>query len=140
MRVEWHGILSSERKSMGGGPQGSSFGLWEYISQSNDNDDCIEEEDRFKFLDDLSFLEIIYLLSVGLSSYYIKAHVPSDLPTHNQIVPNSNLKSQEQLEKINKWTEERKMKLNVKKTKTMIFNFSKKNQFTTKLNVLNTYI
>ena len=140
MRVKWHGQLSSERKLKGGGPQGSSFGLWEYISQSNDNADCIEEEDRFKFVDDLSFLEIIYLLSVGISSYNIKAHVSSDLPTHNQIIPNSNLKSQDQLEKINKWTEERKMKLNVKKTKTMIFNFSKNSQFTTKLNVLNTDI
>ena len=85
----------------------------EYISQSNDNADCIEEEDRFKFVDDLSFLEIIYLLNVGISSYNIKGHVPSDVPTHNQIIPNTNLKSQEQLGKINKWTEERKMKLNV---------------------------
>ena len=36
---------------------------------------------------------------------------------------------------INKWTKKKKMKLNPKKTKNMIFNFSKKHQFTTKLSV-----
>ena len=140
MKVKWHGQLSTERKLKGGGAQGSSFGLWEYLSQSNDNADCVEEENRFKFVDDLSFLEIIYFLSVGISSYNLKAHVPSNIPTHNQIISNQNLESQTQLEKINLWTNEKKMKLNVKKTKTMIFNFSKKYQFTTNLNVMNTEI
>ena len=42
-----------------------------------------------------------------------------------------NLKSQKQLEKINEWTKRMKMKLNGKKTKNIIFNFSQKNQFTT---------
>ena len=107
---------------------------------TTDNADCVEEQNTFKFVDDLSFLEIIYLLNIGISSYNIKAHVPSDIPTHNQIIHNSNLKSQSYLEKINQWTIKQKMKLNVKKTKTMIFNFSKKNQFTTKLNVMNTDI
>jgi hypothetical protein len=50
----------------GGGPQGSAFGLWEYLSQSNDNAKCHDVEDRFKFVDDLSFLEIIYMLNVGI--------------------------------------------------------------------------
>ena len=140
MKVKWHGKLSSERKLKGGGTQGSSFGLWEYLSQSNDNADCVEEQDRFKFVDDLSFLEIIYLLNIGISSYNIKAHVPSDIPTHNQFIQNSNLKSQNYLEKINQWTIKQKMKLNVKKAKTMIFNFSKKRQFSTKFNIMNTGI
>ena len=138
MKVKWHGKLSSERKLKGGGPQGSSFGLWEYLSQSNDNADCVEEQDRFKFVDDLSFLEIIYLLNIGISSYNIKAHVPSDIPTHNQCIQNSNLKSQNYMEKINQWAIKQKMKFNVKKTKTMLFNFSKKHQFATKLNIMNT--
>ena len=41
------------------------------------------------------------------------------------------------LEKINKWTDEQKMRLNVKKTKTITFNFTRKHQFTTKLKVSN---
>ena len=117
--------------------EGSSFGLWEYLSQSNDNADCVDEENRFKFVDDLSFLEIIFLLNIGLETYDIRNHVPSDVPTHNQVIPNNKLQSQYQLEKINQWTEERKMKLNIKKTKTMLFNFSKKYKFATKLNLKN---
>ena len=97
-------------------------------------------EDRFKFVDDLSFLEIIYLLNVGISSYNIKAHVPSNIPTHNQVISSSNLKSQSQLGIINEWTKRNKMKLNVKKTKNMIINFSKKYEFMTQLNVQNSDI
>ena len=48
MKVKWHGQLSSSRNLNGGGPQGSTFGIWEYLSQSNDNCNGISEEDRFK--------------------------------------------------------------------------------------------
>ena len=137
MKVKWHGKMSSEKELKGGGPQGSTFGLWGYLSQSNDNAEFIDEEDRFKFVDDLSFLEIIFLLSCGLASYNLHTHIPSDIPNHNQIIKKENLRSQKHLENINEWTKERKMKLNEKKTKNMIFNFSKDNQFTTKLNVNN---
>ena len=85
----------------------------------------MEESDRFKFVDDLSFLEIIYLLSVGIATYNI--HVPSNIPTHNQVIVPQNLKTQGQLNQINEWTEKQKMKLNVKKTKSMIFNYSNYN-------------
>ena len=140
MKVKWHGHMSSERDLNGGGPQGSTFGLWAYLSQSNDNADCIDEADRFKFVDNLSFLEIIYMLNVGLSSYNIRAHVPSHIPTHNQVISGENLESQAQLEKINNWTKEKKMMLNEKKTKSMIFNFTKKYQFVTSLKVNNSDI
>ena len=137
MRVKWHGELSSERELRGGGPQGSSFGLWEYLAQSNDNADCVDVKDRFKFVDDLSFVEIIFILNMGLSSYNVRAHVPSNVPIHNQIIQGSNLKSQSQLESINEWTKSKKMKLNIRKTKNMLFNFSKKHQFSTKLSLMN---
>ena len=106
------------------------------MSPSNDNADSVEVEDRFKFVDDLSFIEVIYLLNVGLASYNIQAHVPSDIPEHNQIIPNEHLESQKHLSKINEWTKAKKMKLNEKKTKNMVFNFSKK-QFVTKMVVNN---
>jgi hypothetical protein len=92
MKVKWHGQMSSERNLNGSWPQGSTFGLVEYLAQSNDNSDCIDVEDRFKFVDDLSFLEIIYMLNVGISSYNVRAHVPSDVPTHNQVISSANLK------------------------------------------------
>ena len=44
------------------------------------------------------------------------------------------------MEKINQWAIKQKMKLNVKKAKTMIFNFSKKHQFSTIFNIMNTGI
>ena len=133
MKVKWHGKMSSIRELKGGGPQGSTFGIWEYLSQSNDNANCISESDRFKFVDDLSFLEIIHLLSAGLATYNVRAHVTSEIPTHNQLIIGKHLKSQNHLKVINDWTKKKKMRLNIKKTKNMIFNFSKKYQFTTKL-------
>ena len=53
------------------------------------------------------------------------------------IVIGKHLKSQEYLHQINKWTEENLMELNVKKTKSMIFNFSKKHKFTTDIMLKN---
>ena len=32
MTVKWNGITSSERKLNGGGPQGVTFGIWEYLA------------------------------------------------------------------------------------------------------------
>ena len=135
MQVKWKGNMSSKRELKGGGPQGSTFGIWEYLSQSNDNANCVDESERFKFVDDLTFLEIIYLLNVGLATYNVRQHVPSNIPTHNQIIVAENLKSQQHLNVINEWTKKKKMKLNEKKTKSMIFNFTKKFQFTTQLAV-----
>ena len=137
MEVKWNGQISSERKLKGGGPQGSTFGIWEYISQSNSNADCISESDKFKFVDDLSFLELIYLLNVGMASYNLKQHIPSNVPSHNQIIPTEHLKSQQYLNWIENWTRNQKMKLNTNKTKNMIFNFSKKNKFSTQLSLKN---
>ena len=90
---------------------------------------------RYKFIDDATVLEAVDLKTVGISSYNIKQHVPSDVPTHNQWIPPESLNSQEYLNKISFWTQENKMKLNVDKTKLMIFNFSDKFQFSTRLTV-----
>ena len=107
MKVKWNGDLSSSRELKGGGPQGSTFGIWEYLSQSNDNADCVDESERFKFVDDLTFLEVICLLNVGIATYNVRQHVPSDIPTHNQFIPASNLKSQNDLNVINEWTKKK---------------------------------
>ena len=93
----------------------------------------VSEEDRFKFVDDLSILEIINLLITEISTYNIKAHVPSDIPLHNKFIKNKNMKSSQNLNLINQWTKSKKMLLNKKKTKTMIFNFTRNHQFTTRM-------
>ena len=95
--------------------------FWDYLSQSNDNANCISES--FKFVDDLSFLEIINLLSVGIASYNVRTHVPSDVLVNSQVIPATNLKTQDQLRVINDWTNKKKMRLNIKKTKSMILIF-----------------
>lgn len=137
MKVKWHGVTSSERKLIGGGPQGATFGIWEYLVQSNDNANCIDPDYRFKFVDDLTVLEKVNLILIGLASFNCHASVPSDIPSHNQFIPVENLKSQEYLQKIQKWTEEQKMILNQKKTKVMFFNFTDNYQFTARLQLNN---
>ena len=121
-------------------PQGATFGILAYLAQSNDNADCVDKNERFKFVDDLTILEVIDLVSVGLSSYDIKSHVPSDIPVHNGYIKKHKLESQKYLEKINSWTKKKKMILNLKKTKNMIFNCTKKYPFTTRLQIENTNI
>ena len=135
MKVKWHGLVSNTRKLPGGGAMGASLGNWEFLSQTNNNADCIPQDDRFKFVDDLSTLEIINLITIGLSSFNTKNQVPSDIPTHGQYINPGNLKSQEYLNKINDWSERHKMIISEKKTKAMIFNFTDNYKFTTRLQV-----
>ena len=44
MTVKWNGLTSTERKLNDGGPQGATFGIWEYLTQSNDNSDCVHPD------------------------------------------------------------------------------------------------
>ena len=88
---------------------------------------------KYKFIDDASVLEVINLLSIGLASHNFKDRIASNVSTHNQIISGKHLKSQEYLEKINSWSENNLMELNLNKTDAMIFNFTKNYQFTTSL-------
>ena len=132
MIVKWHGKESTLRKLIGGGPQGALWGILEYLSQSNSNTDFVEKSKKFKFIDDLSILEIINLLSIGIASFNFKNHVASDIQTSGLIIPSENLRTQNYLDKIYSWTKENKMELNVDKSKAMIFNFTKEYQFTSR--------
>ena len=134
MKVKWNGKTSSERMLNGGGPQGGLLGILEYLSQTNDNTDFIDEVDKFKFIDDLSILEKVNLISQGLSSYRIKSHVASDVNSdHNQFLPAENFKSQQYLTNISNWTDNNLMKLNTEKSKYMVVNFTDNFQFSTRL-------
>ena len=140
MKVKWNGQTSTERKLNGGGPQVATFGIWEYLAQSNESANCVSPDNRFKFVDDLTVLEKVNLLLVGLASINCKSSVPSDIPIHNQLIPSENLQSQEYLQKIKQWTDDQKMILNQKKTKVMIFNFTEKYKFTTRLTQNNEHL
>ena len=114
--------------------------ILEYLSQSNSNASCVPIEDRFKIIDDLTTLEIINLLLIGISSYNVKAHIPSNIGIDQHYLPAQNLKTQEYLEKINLWTNNQLMQINERKTKSMIFNFTKNFQFSTDLQLKNNKI
>ena len=63
----WCQTSKMERQN-GGGPQGSIFKILEYLVETNLNTDYLTPEEKFKFVDDLSILEIINLLTIGLCS------------------------------------------------------------------------
>ena len=133
MFVKWHGVNSSTKSLPGGGPQGTSLGLWSFLSQTNDNPEDTDIENMYKFVDDKTTLEVINLMSIGIASHNPKVTVPSNVGTSNLIIPAENLKTQEHLNNISKWTGDKKMRLNIDKTKNIIFNFSKKSQFSTEI-------
>ena len=133
MQVKWHGTLSSTRDLPGGGPQGCYLGQQEYQSQSNDSGHCVDAKDRFKFVDDMSLLEVVNLLACGLSSYNFKNHVASDIAVGSSYLPPENIKSQAHLDSVQQWTEENQMLLNKKKSNVMLFNYTKNYQFCTRL-------
>ena len=135
--VKWRGITSTPRRINGGGPQGATIGILEYLSQTNNSADIVNSEDRFKFVDDLTVLEIVNLLTIGISSFNIKHQIPNDIREDNKYIPPENLRSQLYLDTINTWTQNHKMKINQTKTKTMIFNHTNNYQFTTRLKIDN---
>ena len=107
----------------GGGPQGATFGNLEYSAQSNDNADMVDIKDRFKFVDDLTALEIINLLCTQITTYDLHSHVPSDIPTHNGFIGKENIKSQQNLSLINQWTKKKKNETKHEEDQEYFFQF-----------------
>ena len=133
--VKWHGKRSKPQEVPGGGPQGAYLGNLEYLGQSNKSANCVEKESRFKFVDDLTALEKINLLLIGMALHNNRRQVANDTHMSNLVIPPQNLKSQTYLKDKHDWTENQKMVLNEEKTKCMIFNFNKKKQFSTRLSL-----
>ena len=133
MAVKWKGKYSQPRYLPGGGAQGGALGGLEYLSQTNHNVDFLDEDKKYKFIDDLSILEVINLIMCGISSYNFKNHVASDIGTHGKFLSTKNYQSQNYLNMIQDWTKSKQMALNNEKCKYMIFNFTRKYQFSTRL-------
>ena len=104
--------------------QGCYLGQLEYKSQSNDSAQFVPAEDRYTFVDDLSLLEIINILTVGLSSYNFRNHVAADIGIDDHFLPAENCKSEDFLDRIQNWTNEKNMRLNKNKTKAIIAKLS----------------
>jgi hypothetical protein len=60
------GIKSEGLKGRG------TLGIIDYTSQSNDNTNFIDEKEKFKFIDDLSVLEVINLILQGIYSFSVQ--------------------------------------------------------------------
>ena len=61
MQVRLKNVFTNIYKLSGGGPQGTLLGLLEYLIQSNDHADCVDQSMRFKFVDDLTILELVMI-------------------------------------------------------------------------------
>ena len=68
-----------------------------------------------------------------MSSFNVKNQIPNDIVDTGLYILKENLKSQEYLDKTQDWTDKQKMALNEEKTKSMLVNFTKNNQFSTRL-------
>lgn len=88
---------------------------WEYLSQTNPKADCVPPKERFKWCYDLTTVELVNLLTIGLSSYNVRHHVPNDISTDTFYINPYNSKSQCYIHAINSWSETQKMILNQKK-------------------------
>ena len=123
MQVRLDNTLSSTHHLPGGGAQGTLLGVIQFLVQNNDNADCLEEDMRYKFVDDLSILELL-LFGGLLSDYNFKDHIASDIGIDELYVPGLNLQTQKNLDNIAQGTDENMMKLNEKKSNYMVFSRS----------------
>ena len=135
MRVKFNGELSEVFQLIGGGPQGTLLGQIEYIVQSNDNVDSVPQEDKFKYIDDLSLLQLVCLSGL-LVEYNFLEHVASDVGIGHQFLPPEAYPTQETLNSVAHWTEQNLMQLNEKKCNYMQFSRSSSN-FATRLSMNN---
>ena len=136
MRVNFNGEVSELFSLIGGGPQGSLLGQTEYLVQSNDNADNVAPDDRFKYIDDLSVLQLLCLSGL-LVDYDFFNHVASDVGVEQRFLPPTNFGTQECLDEISRWTDINLMKLNAAKCDYMVFSRSEED-FATRLTINDT--
>ena len=79
------------------------------------------------------YLKKILILVVGLPTFNVKHQVPNDIIESELFIPKENLKTQKHINSIQHWTDNQKIILNEEKTTLMIFNFTRKHQFSTRL-------
>ena len=106
--------------------------------QSNDNADAVPPEDRFKYIDDLSILQLICMSGI-LIDYDFHQHVASDIGIDDKYLPATSYSAQDTLDQVSNWTANNLMKLNAQKCNFMIFSRSNE-KFATRLSINNTIL
>ena len=123
MQVKMNGPTSSILHLIGGGPHGSIIGQLLYIVGSDDVAEDVPEDDKFKYIDDLSITEAVKT-AMKLIQYDVWQHVPSDIATGQPYLPPDTYKSQHYNNQISDWTNRNKMKINEEKSNYIIFSKS----------------
>ena len=126
--------LDRTNEMPGGDPHGTLLGVLGYLAQCNDYADCVNTDCRFKYVDDLTIIELFYLsnLSTGISSYNHRLPVASDIGINHIFIPPTSLPTQININTISDWIEQNKMMLNCEKSYYMLFTRSTTN-FSTRL-------
>ena len=135
MTVKMNGEQSSTLGLIGGGPQGSVIGQLLYIIASDDVAEDTPEDEKFKYIDDLSLLEAVKTKD-KLIEYDVYRRVPSDVRTNQFFLPTTAFQSQTRNENIAEWTRQNNMKLNTQKSNYMVIS-RKKDNFATRLKLDN---
>ena len=86
----------------------------------------------------MTVIELVSLASL-ITNYDFKSHVASDVGIDEFFIPADHLQSQQHLDNIAEWTQDRKMKINENKTKYMVFSRSN-TEFATRLKMNNKVI
>ena len=120
MTVKFNSEESALYSLIGGGPQGCWTGQACFITASDDNAEFVDQEDRYKFSDDLNILEVIILGNI-LTEHDFSKHVASDIGLGERFIPAQELNTQENLNKIASWSDSNLMKLKESKTEYIIF-------------------
>ena len=68
-------------------------------------------------------------------TYNFHHHVASDIGEHNKYIPSTVTETQDVVNNIKEWTDNQKIKLNSKKTKYMIINYTNNYQFNTRISL-----
>ena len=105
---------------------------------SDDNAASVEEDDGYKYCDDLSILELIMLADV-LTEYNFLEHVASDVGLDQLYLPAQGLVTQANLDEISRWTDDNLMQLKESKTNYTVFTRSRQD-FATRLTVNGKFI
>ena len=108
MQVKFNGETSIFLELIGGWPQGTLLGQLEYLVLSNDNADCVDEEDRYKYIDDLTLLQLVCLSGL-LTEYNSMEQVPSDVGLGQTYLPAEDFQTQDHLNYIASWSEKNKV-------------------------------
>ena len=138
MTVKFNQVESKLYTLIGGGPQGSQIGQNQYLAASFDNAEIVNEEDQFKYCDDLQNLDLV-LLGNLLEEYDFTQHVASDIGIGQSFLPPEKCQTQINLNTIAKWTDENLMKMNEIKSNYLIFTRSK-DKFATRFTINNKHL